>query len=88
MNLMEKLVHHIKMARELEAHNDGAIDFEFKMKRRELVLELEIRDAFLHFMVNVLSGYKSFLVPIKSAPTVGATDVNNLFDQQGFLASR
>ena len=76
------------MARELEAHNDETIDFVFKMKKPEMMLEQEIREAFLLFMVQILSGYKSYLLPIKSAPKVGATDVNNLFDQNSFLASR
>lgn len=87
-NLMEKLAHQVKISRELEAHNDGAIDFEFKTKRREMMLDMEIREAFLVFMVNILSEYKSFLLPITAMPTVGATDVNNLFNQSGFLASR
>ena len=39
-------------------------------------------------MVEILSGYKSYLLPIKSMPTVGATDVPNLFNQSGFLNSR
>jgi hypothetical protein len=65
-----------------EAHNDGAIDFVFKMKYKEMLLEMEIREAFLHFMVAILQGYRHFLLPITSAPTVGATDVDNLFDSQ------
>lgn len=88
VELTDKHFRHLKLARELEAHNDGAIDFEFKMKRKEMMLEMEIREAFLHFMVSVLAGYKSFLLPIVSAPTVGATDVANLFNQTGFLNSR
>ena len=34
------------------------------------------------------AGYRHFLLPITSAPTVGATDVANLFDQRSFLRSR
>ena len=86
--LREKLVLQIKMARELEAHNDETIDWVFKMKKPEMLLEMEIREAFLVFMVDVLNGYKSYLLPIKSMPTVGATDVANLFNQNEFLASR
>ncbi len=73
---------HNKLKHKLEAHNDGAIDFVFKMKHKEMLLEMEIREAFLHFMVSILQGYRQFLLPITSAPTVGATDVNNLFDSQ------
>ena len=53
--LLEKVRHHRKQARKLEAtQDDGAIDFEFKMKRAEMQLDLEIREVFLHFMVSVL----------------------------------
>ena len=86
--LMEKLANQVKMARELEAHNDETIDFVFKMKKPEMTLEMEIREAFLRFMVQILSGYSSCLVPIRNMPTVGATDVSNLFNQSDFIASR
>ena len=85
---MAKLAHQVKMARELEAHNDETIDFVFKMKKPEMILEMEIREAFLVFMVQILSDYKSYLIPIKSMPTTGATDVKNLFNQAEFLGSR
>ena len=49
---------------------------------------MEIREAFLHFLVQILAGYGKFLQPITSAPTVGATDCDKLFDQIGFLKSR
>ena len=53
--LLEKVRHHRKQATKLEAtQDDGAIDFEFKMKRAEMQLDLEIREVFLHFMVSVL----------------------------------
>lgn len=45
-------------------------------------LELEIQEAFLKFMVHTLKGYRSYLLPIIKAPTVGATDTNSLFDLQ------
>ena len=82
VTLQEKCVLHNKLKHKLEAHNDGAIDFVFKMKHKEMLLEMEIREAFLHFMVSILQGYRQFLLPITSAPTVGATDVDNLFDSQ------
>ena len=50
--LREKLAEQIKKARELEAHNDETIDFEFKMKKPAMLLEMEIREAFLVFMVS------------------------------------
>ena len=54
----------------------------------QMLLELEIQEAFLKFMASILRGYRSFLLPITKAPTVGATDPNSLFDLQGFLRSR
>ena len=89
MSLKEKCHQHEHYAHKLEAQlDDGAIDFDFTIKKKEMQLDLEIRDAFLKFMVSILAGYRHFLLPITSAPTVGATDVDNLFDQGGFLRSR
>jgi hypothetical protein len=34
-------------------------------------------------MASVLKGYRTFLLPITKAPTVGTTDTNSLFDLQG-----
>lgn len=47
------------------------------------ILELEIQEAFLRFMATILKGYRSCLLPITKAPTVGTTDPNSLFDLQG-----
>eukprot|EP00095_Tigriopus_kingsejongensis_P005877 snap_masked-scaffold38_size502422-processed-gene-3.3 protein:Tk05877 transcript:snap_masked-scaffold38_size502422-processed-gene-3.3-mRNA-1 annotation:"c-myc promoter-binding protein" len=88
VELLKKCHQHDGMALKLEAQRDETVDFDFNVKKREMQLDLEIREAFLHFMVSILSGYRHFLLPITSAPTVGATDVENLFDQQGFLRSR
>ena len=68
--------------------DDDSIDFEFKLRARENILELEIQEAFLVFMTSVLGGYRQHLLPITKAPTAEATDVGNLFDIQGFLRSR
>ena len=84
MNLEEKCANHLRMERKLEATNDGAIDFVFKMKRKEIQLEMEIREAFLQFVVTILSGYSNYLMPITKEPTIGnETDVSSLFDQNG-----
>lgn len=50
--------------------------------------ELAIQEAFLKFMVSTLKGYRSFLVPITKAPTVGTTDPQALFNLNEFLRSR
>lgn len=54
----------------------------------ERKFELEIQEAFVRFMATILSGFRSYLLPITSAPTVGATDPTSLFDFEGFLMSR
>lgn len=54
----------------------------------QLLLELEIQEAFLKFMASIVRGYRSYLLPITKAPTIGATDPNSLFDLTGFLRSR
>jgi len=51
-------------------------------------LEVEIQEAFLHFMAMVLKGYRSFLLPITKAPTAGATDPSSLFGLEDFKKSR
>lgn len=87
--LLDKCKQHNQFTHKLQAHmDDAAIDYDFTIKKRELQLELEIREAFLQFSVSILNGYKHFLLPIIKEPSVGATDVHNLFDQTGFLRSR
>ncbi|XP_061573775.1 DENN domain-containing protein 4B-like [Cololabis saira] len=56
--------------------------------RRQKQLELEIQEAFLRFMSCLLRGYRSFLLPITTAPSDTATDCSSLFNLQGFLKSR
>jgi hypothetical protein len=36
-------------------------------------------------MATVLKGYRTYLLPITKAPTVGTTDPSSLFDLQGSL---
>lgn len=64
--------------------------FRSDLKRQNVAkqIELEIQEAFLRFMVMILRGFRSYLLPITKAPTVGATDPTSLFDFDGFLASR
>ncbi|XP_065333480.1 C-myc promoter-binding protein isoform X1 [Cloeon dipterum] len=68
--------------------DDSSIDWDFIKKRKEQALEVEIQEAFLHFMATVLKGYRSFLLPITKAPTAGTTDPSSLFDLEGFKRSR
>jgi hypothetical protein len=36
-------------------------------------------------MATVLKGYRTYLLPITKAPTIGTTDPSSLFDLQGLL---
>lgn len=54
----------------------------------ERKLDLEIQEAFLRFMATILRGFRTYLLPITRAPTVGATDPTSLFNFEGFLHSR
>ncbi|GIY17953.1 c-myc promoter-binding protein [Caerostris darwini] len=72
----------------LLSSNSAQIDYDFKAKKNERQLELEIQEAFLRFMASILKGYRSYLLPITTAPTIGTTDPNSLFDLNGFLRSR
>ncbi|XP_077290378.1 DENN domain-containing protein Crag isoform X2 [Arctopsyche grandis] len=65
-----------------------SLDRDFQRRRKELALELEIQGAFLRFMASTLKGYRTFLLPITKAPTVGTTDPQALFQLQAFLRSR
>ncbi|GBP34415.1 DENN domain-containing protein 4C [Eumeta japonica] len=65
-----------------------SLDRDFQKRKKEQALELEIQEAFLRFMAQTLKGYRSYLVPITKAPTVGTTDPHALFHMEAFLASR
>ncbi|XP_018574425.1 DENN domain-containing protein 4C isoform X2 [Anoplophora glabripennis] len=64
------------------------IEIEFQRRKKELAQELEIQEAFLKFMILTLKGYRSYLLPITKAPTVGTTDPQALFQLGDFLKSR
>lgn len=67
---------------------DNNVEKEFQKKRKEQAIELEIQEAFLHFMAWILKGYRNYLLPITRAPTVGTTDAQALFQIDSFLRSR
>ncbi|XP_064618735.1 C-myc promoter-binding protein-like isoform X2 [Lineus longissimus] len=64
------------------------LDHDSRRRRRELLIEIEIQEAFLRFMACLLKGYKQYLLPITKAPTIGTTDAASLFNMQEFLRSR
>ncbi|KRZ74408.1 DENN domain-containing protein 4C [Trichinella papuae] len=64
------------------------VDLDLKLRQRRKRLEIEIQEAFLRFMGTLLKDYQNFLRPIQSAPSVGSTDLQALFDVAGFLRTR
>lgn len=61
---------------------------DFKQKQRETSMENTVQEAFLRFMAAILKGYRSYLLPITTAPDLAATSAHMLFDMKGFLKSR
>ncbi|XP_045610498.2 DENN domain-containing protein Crag isoform X4 [Procambarus clarkii] len=85
----------IKFERSLQQHlksqkiePDGSIDSDFKMKRKEQQLDVEIQEAFLRFTATILKGYSAYLLPIVSAKAGAACDTSSLFDLDAFVKSR
>ncbi|XP_025833553.1 C-myc promoter-binding protein isoform X2 [Agrilus planipennis] len=64
------------------------LEAEFQRRKKEQAQELEVQEAFLKFMALTLKGYRSYLLPITKAPTVGTTDPQALFQLNEFLKSR
>ncbi|XP_013183784.2 DENN domain-containing protein Crag isoform X2 [Amyelois transitella] len=65
-----------------------SLDRDFQRRKKEHALELKIQEAFLRFMAVTLQGYRSHLIPITKAPTVGTTDPQALFQMDAFLRSK
>ncbi|CAG4943676.1 unnamed protein product, partial [Parnassius apollo] len=65
-----------------------SLDRDFQRRKKEQALELKIQEAFLRFMAVTLQGYRSYLIPITKAPTIGTTDPHALFHMEAFLRSR
>ncbi|XP_042860737.1 DENN domain-containing protein Crag-like isoform X12 [Penaeus japonicus] len=67
---------------------EPGIDTDFKMKRKEQQLDVEIQEAFLRFTATILKGYSHYLLPIVSAKAGAACDTSSLFDIDAFVKSR
>ncbi|KAM3965518.1 LOW QUALITY PROTEIN: DENN domain-containing protein Crag [Aphomia sociella] len=80
-------VHHIS-DNKYNGEPTTSLDRDFQRRRKEQALELKIQEAFLRFMASTLQGYRSYLIPITKAPTVGTTDPHALFHMDAFLSSR
>ncbi|KAJ8008216.1 hypothetical protein DPEC_G00102500 [Dallia pectoralis] len=64
------------------------IEADITWHKKKNSLEMEIQEALLRFMANILKGYRSYLKPITQAPSEKATAADSLYDLQGFLKSR
>lgn len=82
----------IKLTRIMQAFGNNQSPqhkfLEANKQQLERKLELEIQEAFVRFMATILRGFRSYLLPITRAPTIGATDPTSLFDFENFLTSR
>ncbi|XP_047482881.1 DENN domain-containing protein Crag-like isoform X2 [Penaeus chinensis] len=67
---------------------ESGIDTDFKIKRKEQQLDVEIQEAFLRFTATILKGYSHYLLPIVSAKAGAACDTSSLFDIDAFVKSR
>ncbi|XP_046966815.1 DENN domain-containing protein Crag isoform X4 [Vanessa cardui] len=93
---LEQLFSSIRPASPVHSSNDSkyngepttSLDRDFQKRKKEQALELKIQEAFLRFMAVTLQGYRSYLIPITKAPTVGTTDPHALFHMDAFLRSR
>ncbi|XP_031337524.1 DENN domain-containing protein Crag-like isoform X3 [Photinus pyralis] len=74
--------------RNTQVYSETEVEMEFQQRRREQIQELEVQEAFLKFMAMTLKGYRTYLLPITKAPTVGTTDPQALFQLGDFLKSR
>uniref|UniRef100_A0A3Q3JCF6 UDENN domain-containing protein n=1 Tax=Monopterus albus TaxID=43700 RepID=A0A3Q3JCF6_MONAL len=92
LNTLNKLYQQLTEGGQLnreEARMENTVtDSELSGGKSLHTLELEIQEAFLHFMAAILRGYRSYLLPITQAPSEKTTDASSLFDLQGFLKSR
>ena len=60
-------------------------EIDLKIKRKERLLDLMIREAFLRFMASILQNYKTFLRTVTRKPDIKAIDRNlsKFFDSEG-----
>uniref|UniRef100_A0A6P4EWU8 DENN domain-containing protein 4C isoform X2 n=1 Tax=Drosophila rhopaloa TaxID=1041015 RepID=A0A6P4EWU8_DRORH len=86
--LLQKTLTDLENAKPISYDSTNSLDRDIRKRKRELVLEQRIQEAFLLFMARILRGYRDFLVPISKAPSVGATDPSALFQLKAFLRSR
>uniref|UniRef100_A0A3B4CIV9 UDENN domain-containing protein n=1 Tax=Pygocentrus nattereri TaxID=42514 RepID=A0A3B4CIV9_PYGNA len=93
INALVNLHHQLTIVRQNAPENSGAVEMtpieaDFSWVNKMAGLEMEVQEAFLHFMASILKGYRSYLKPITQAPSEKATAADSLYDLQGFLKSR
>ncbi|XP_017852786.1 DENN domain-containing protein Crag isoform X4 [Drosophila busckii] len=86
--LLRQTLTELENAKPLSYESTNSLDRDIRKRKRELLLEQRIQEAFLLFMASILRGYRDYLVPISKAPSVGATDPSALFQLKAFLRSR
>ncbi|KMZ08827.1 DENN domain-containing protein Crag isoform X2 [Drosophila simulans] len=86
--LLRQTLTELENAKPISYDSTNSLDRDIRKRKREVVLEQRIQEAFLLFMASILRGYRDFLVPISKAPSVGATDPSALFQLKAFLRSR
>ncbi|BFG01693.1 DENN domain-containing protein Crag [Drosophila madeirensis] len=86
--LLRQTLTELENAKPISYDSTNSLDRDIRKRKRELVLEQRIQEAFLLFMASILRGYRDYLVPISKAPSVGATDPSALFQLKAFLRSR
>ncbi|KAM8720453.1 hypothetical protein ACLKA7_006491 [Drosophila subpalustris] len=86
--LLRQTLTELENAKPISYDATNSLDRDIRKRKRELVLEQRIQEAFLLFMASILRGYRDYLVPISKAPSVGATDPSALFQLKAFLRSR
>uniref|UniRef100_A0A6Q2XQK0 DENN/MADD domain containing 4C n=1 Tax=Esox lucius TaxID=8010 RepID=A0A6Q2XQK0_ESOLU len=92
LNSLTNLQHQLSIVRRV-AQDGLAVDMtpieaDFTWHKKRTSLEMEIQEALLRFMANILKGYRCYLKPITQAPSEKATAADSLYDLQGFLKSR
>ncbi|XP_014667936.1 PREDICTED: C-myc promoter-binding protein-like [Priapulus caudatus] len=86
--LFEQLRLEVSKSKQENKADEFDIELEFKRKKKEQAMERAIQEVFLCFMAQMLKCYRTYLLPITGAPTLGTTDPASLFDHQGFQKSR
>lgn len=79
---------HVREIRSAFTQQFLPVEVDLRILHRRRQLELQIQEAFLRFMISLMKGYQHYLKPLKSQPQEGATDLEALFDINGFLRSR